>query len=81
MSHPRLRSNSAIHRLARECARDAQTGSPWCGSSRVGEIDSKYLARLEALLERPCSELEVDEFLRAFELGLTSHEDGRGRDV
>jgi hypothetical protein len=37
--------------------------------------------RLEALLRRPYSEFEADEFRRAFELGLIPHEDGRGRDV
>lgn len=71
----------AIHQLARECARDAQTGRPWSGVSPVGEIDPKYLARLKALLGRPYSELEAAAFRRALKLGLTSHEDGRGRDV
>jgi hypothetical protein len=71
----------AIHQLARECARDAQTGRPWSRVSFVGEVDPKYFARLKALLGRPNSELEGAAFRRAFKLGFTSHEDGRGRDV
>lgn len=73
--------HDAIHQLARECARDAHTGRAWGGASLLREIDAKYFARLEVLLSRPYSELEADEFRHAFELGLTSHEDGRGRDV
>jgi hypothetical protein len=57
----------AIRELARACKREALAEASGGGGALICDVDPKYLARLEALLGRPYSELEAYEFRIAFD--------------